>query len=478
LFTATFSPVGTRRGNYRQVPTASNGRVYEWVAPDSVGIPQGDFEPIKKLTPPNRFQMWSLGADYQFFTHTKISTELSFSNFDRNLFSALGDSSNLGGAVFSKMNNAFFVDKKENWRLEADTRFEATLSNFRPLNPYRPAEFARDWNVPSPTENRFALQAPNAVQPTIGNVSQTPAQTPERFFNSLLKLMRKDWFSITYDFGRYIRAFQYNGLKNAAKFDFQRKNWSLVADFNDLNTEGGIERTRFSRPRVELSKVFKNNIKISALGEREKNQRFDTRLDTLTRASFYFDAWKVFAEKKFRQSGNFLNVNYAQRYDYQPFMRQFERLSRVDELGASGSVARGENTSLIWTLTYRNLKVVDTSRTSLRPQETYLGRVEYYFSYLKNALAGNTLYEIGSGQEQRIEYQYVRVNKGEGQFIWRDRNTDEQAQLDEFEIAPFQDQADYLRVTLLTNQFVKTNNVSFAQSLRFEPQKSGVKKVF
>ncbi len=83
---------------------------------------------------------------------------------------------------------------------------------------------------------------------------------------------------------------------------------------------------------------------------------------------------------------------------------------------------------------------------------------------------GSTLYEIGSGQEQKVEYQYVKVNKGEGQYVWRNRNTDTIPQLDEFEIAPFKDQADYVRVSLFTNQFIRTNNVSFAQSLRFDPK--------
>ena len=100
-----------------------------------------------------------------------------------------------------------------------------------------------------------------------------------------------------------------------------------------------------------------------------------------------------------------------------------------------------------------------------------MGRVEYNFNFFKTSLVGSSLYEIGSGQEQKVEYQYIKVNKGEGQYVWRNRNNDTIPQLDEFEIAPFPDQAEYVRVSLFTNQFIRTNNVSFAQSLRFEPKR-------
>jgi len=43
-------------------------------------------------------------------------------------------------------------------------------------------------------------------------------------------------------------------------------------------------------------------------------------------------------------------------------------------------------------------------------------------------------------------------------------------QINEFEIAPFQDQADYIRVSIITNEFIRTNNVQLNQSLRLNPK--------
>jgi hypothetical protein len=179
--------------------------------------------------------------------------------------------------------------------------------------------------------------------------------------------------------------------------------------------------------------------------------------------------WKIGFERPNTEGSDF-GVNFSQRFDYQPFANKFNGVSTTDELAVRGSVTKNPNSILNWNMTYRDLKVSDSSLTTLRPQTTYLGRIEYNFRFWQNFMSGSTLYEIGSGQEQKVEYQYIKVNKGEGQYVWRNRNTDTIPQIDEFEIAPFRDQADYVRVSLFTNQFIRTNNVSFAQSLRVDPK--------
>jgi hypothetical protein len=466
-YTASFTPVGEGKGNYIQATTIANGRVYEWVSPDANGKMRGSFEPLKKLTPPNKQQLLTLGADYQLFKNTNIFTEIALSNNDRNRFSKIGDSTNRGFAFFTHLTNRIDFGKKQAWSLQSHLKTEWTQKDFKTLNPYRTAEFTRDWNIP------LSINTQNNT--TIGNLTQTPSQTSEQFINGTTELSRNNWFSMVYDVSRYVRTGQYQGVKNALKTHFQRKGWSILGEINELNTEGRIEKTSFSRPRFDAHKTFKNNLKLGVSVEREKNKRFDAQADTLTRTSFYDDLWKVYIEKT-DSFGQFLGLNFLQRFDYQPFNKQFQQISKVNEMNLNGGFTKNEKSQLLWNVTYRNLQVADTIKTNLKPQETYLGRIEYIFNALKNALNGNTLYEIGSGQEQKLEYQYLKVNKGEGQYVWRNRNADTIPQLDEFENAPFQDQADYVRVTLFSNQFVRTNNIAFSQSLRFDPHTLWVEK--
>ncbi len=481
-FTATFTPVGEGKGNYIQVPTAANGRVYQWVAPDSGKILRGSFEPIRKLVPPNRQQVMTLGLDYQLFKYTHFFTEVALSNNDRNRFSTIGDSANVGLAVFTGFSNRVEFGQKQSWAFETTVKTELTQKNFKALNPYRSAEFTRDWNIGT---------VASGTNNTIGNLNQNQTAASEVFLNGNILLSKRDWFSMSYDYGKYNRQFLYNGERHVGRINFNRNNWSITADANILNTEsqplilGGVkEKTNFTRPKLDLNKTFRNNIKLGAYAEREKNQRFDASKDTLTRASFYYDLWRIYAEIPLKskvkkdstdtpsetQNAGGFGINYSQRFDYQPITNRFFQISKVNELNVNGILNRNEHSQLTWNISYRDLKVNDTAKTTLTPQQTYLGRLEYNFNAFKNAIYANTLYEIGSGQEQKLEYQYVKVNKGEGQYIWKNRNADTIPQLDEFEIAPFADQADYVRVTLLTNQFIRTNNVSFSQSLRLDPR--------
>jgi hypothetical protein len=458
-FTATFTPVGQGNGNYIQEVSATNGRVYRWIAPDSAtGFKRGSFEPIRKLVPPTSQQLTTFGAEYQLFANTKLTAEAAMSNNDANRFSAKGDSINLGFAVYSNLQNRFFFDEKKKWSLTTDVKFEATQATFKPLNPYRNAEFTRDWNLPL---------AQNSVSSTIGNLNALQQSAAEKFVLGSVNLGRSNYFSTNYEYGNFKRGSIYKGEKHAVRFNFDHNNWRFTGNWNDLNTEGSFEKTHFTRPSFEASKTLKNNLKIFTGAERERNER--RTADTLSRSSFAYDLWKIGFEKQNTKGVDF-GLNYSERFDYQPYANLFNKISKIDELAVRGNVSKNPNSILSWNLTYRDLKVADTSLTTLRPQTTYLGRIEYNFRYWKNFMSGSTLYEIGSGQEQKVEYQYIKVNKGEGQYVWRNRNTDTIPQLDEFEIAPFKDQADYVRVSLFTNQFIRTNNVSFAQSLRIDPK--------
>ncbi len=462
-FTASFTPVGQGNGNYIQEISATNGRVYKWIAPDSAtGFKRGSFEPIRKLIPPTLQQLTTLGAEYQLNKNTKLTAEAAMSNNDANRFSPKGDSINIGFGIYSNLKNSFYFDKKNQYSLNTDIKFEATQATFKPLNPYRNAEFTRDWNLP--------LNQNLNNNSTIGNLNAVQQTANEQFILGIINFNRTNYYSTSYEYGNFKRGAIYNGEKHGIKFNFDHNNWRFNGNFNDLITNGISEKTHFSRPNFEASKIFKNKLKLITGIERERNERRTN--DTLTRASFAYDLWKIGFESANTEGSDF-GINFSERFDYQPNSNKFNKISKIDELAIRGNMSKNPNSILNWNLTYRDLKVGDSSLTTLRPQATYLGRIEYNFRFWKNLLGGSSLYEIGSGQEQKVEYQYVKVNKGEGQYVWRNRNNDTIPQLDEFEIAPFRDQADYVRVSLFTNQFIRTNNVSFAQSLRFDPKTAG-----
>ncbi|MCB0642373.1 MAG: hypothetical protein KDC44_12070, partial [Phaeodactylibacter sp.] len=65
---------------------------------------------------------------------------------------------------------------------------------------------------------------------------------------------------------------------------------------------------------------------------------------------------------------------------------------------------------------------------------------------------------------------YQKVNPGEGIYKHIDYNEDGIEQNNEFVISPNQDEATHVRVIIYSNEFVRTNNVQFNQSLQLEPK--------
>jgi hypothetical protein len=89
----------------------------------------------------------------------------------------------------------------------------------------------------------------------------------------------------------------------------------------------------------------------------------------------------------------------------------------------------------------------------------------------KGALRSSTFFEIGSGLELKREFIYLEVLPGQGVYVWIDYNGDGIKDLNEFEIAVFADEANYVRIFTPSNDYVRTFTNEFRQSLFLHPEK-------
>ncbi len=469
-FVLRFTEVGQGSGNYIPVQSSANGRIYAWVAPQS-GTPQGTHEPVIRLVAPQRKQLYTFGADYQLNKNTNILTEVALSNTDLNTFSELNADDDVGIAVRSRIENEWKIGKRQTVEGRRRTRdsvvvdsipstvnrqpstvttfvdYEFADANFRRIDPYRAIEFLRDWNT------------------------DRTVRIDEHLLNTGVNLEKKGLGNIRYTLGTYLRDSIYTGIKHSAEMRGGRKGFEVDISGSLLTSQGLKEDTRFFRPKANLSKTFAklNDLKIGVYGEREDNQRYGAGEDTMQLSSFKFDILKAYFQTGESQTFQW-RTEYTRRYDYAPRGADFGLATVADEVNLKGLWAKYKHSRLNWNLTYRNMRA-DSLLTQERSQETYLGRLEYLLLVKQGFIRANTVYELGSGQQQRIEFTYVQVNPGEGVYTWIDRNMDGVRQLDEFEIANFTDNADHIRVTTFTNDFIRSDNVNFSQSVEMNPAK-------
>ncbi len=458
LVTAQFLFVGNLNGHYVLSPGANNGTIYQWVAPIG-GIPQGDFDPIIRLSAPERTSMLTVGASHQVNKKWNVATEISGSNQDLNRFSEIGNNDNGGFATYSELTYRDTLPKL-GLSTSAGVNYEFIHRNFRTINPFRNAEFNRDWNLQPGAE-----------------------LAQQHFANAYFQAEKKDLFSVSFNSAFLNNATGVQGFKQSANIFFSRKGFTLTAQPSYLTTSTSLEKTTFWRPNFDAyQKLGKSDIKVGLRSLIEQNERRIIIPDTLSFESLNFSRYEAYLENS--SSNNlYTKVAIARRVDLAPNGKEFELATTADELNIQGHWRGTSTQSLNWNFTTRNLRVNNSELSNEVDLQTFLGKLSYSFQAFEGIVSSTSAYELGSGQENRRSFIYIEVEPGKGIFQWIDYNEDGVQQIEEFEIAPNIDQAIFIRVERPTFEFLKTQNVLFNENLQLSLKpiwfdKKGTKKFF
>lgn len=458
IYRAGFAYTGLNKGNYIQIQNAANGRVFKWVAPVN-GIPQGSYEPLTLLVTPKRKQMYTLGIDYQPGKNTNINFETAVSDNNVNTFSSIDKADDYGYAFKLNVDNKLGISKagkKEKWAFASGITEEWVYSRFSPVERYRTVEFNRDWNMTTPS----APDDENIAGVRLG------------FENN-----RNNFF--TYNLKSYIKGAEYKGFLNQLNIAYDIKKFYITAAASYLTTLTPSFTTAYLKHSASLVKKFKW-FSIGVKEESENNRFSDAISDTLLYNSFSFNQYEAFFGSP-DSSTNKFNVFYKRRYDYLPLHNEMPEISIGDDAGASFELLKNKKSMLKVSATYRNLQIIDSARSSNKPDNTLLGRIEYSLRLFKNVISSNTFYEVSSGMEQKKDFSYVEVPQGTGVYKWTDYNGNGIKELNEFEMAVFKDEANYIRIFTPTNQYIKSYANQFSESFMIDPaivwgNKTGFKK--
>ncbi len=445
-FTLTFSYVGENSGNYIQIASSANGKTFKWVAPIA-GVPQGNYEPVILLITPKKKQLVTFGGDFNFTKHTTLTAELGYSNNDLNTFSPYDsfDDKGYGAHVGVKNNHKI----RDSLTMVSEANYEYVSRYFSPLERYRPVEFERDWNLPYSSTPR----TPTADQ-HLGKAGIT--------------MNEKGWGNLGYNFNTFIEGTAYKGFKHDVNATVHRKGFTLTEKGSLLNSSGIYGATDFLRQRVDVSQKIFRQVTLSAYEDQEINRIHKPGSDSLQASSLaYFETQAALTlADTTKRSFTFF---YKERTDRLPTATGLQKAAYAENFGGTVSLNGNPNQQLKLTASYRLLTITQPSLTTQKPDNTLVGRLEYNSRFWGGVLVGTTFYEAGSGLQVKQEFAYIQVPAGQGNYAWTDYNGDGVKQLNEFAIAVYSDQAQYIRVFIPTNEYIKVYTNQFSQSINLRP---------
>lgn len=436
-----FSNVGTNKGNYILSNTIENTRIYKWVAPVS-GIPQGSYEPVKLVITPKKRQMITLGSSYEFDENSKVFVELAMSNSNQNTFSGRSEDEQ-GFSLKTKVNKDFLFS--ENWKINTSGDYEWISATFEAIERFRQVEFNRDWNI----------------------TDSLPGED-QHLFTASAGIGRKELGSLNYVFQGFFVGQDFQAIRNVIDFGIARKGYEATISGDLLNTRQWQENTRFLRQKAKLIRKF-STLSLGVKQEQENNRFYDSADDSLKTRSYSYLQWEAFIQSPDSSEKSIFRLTYRERHDKNATVNELKKSGVASNMEGMFGYLKNPSNRITLSIAYRNLRVMDTLLMLQQPEQTLIGRVEHYLRILKGVVTFSTFYEPGSGNEQKLEFYYLKVPAGEGVYTWNDYNMDGVEQLDEFEIAVFKDQANYIRVYVKSDVYVNTYTGKFTESALLSP---------
>ncbi len=447
-----FANVGVGKGNYVQVQSASNGRVFKWVAPLS-GVPQGNYEPVMVLVSPRKTQMYTVNGDYRIGKHTTLMAEVAMSNKDENTFSPGDSYDDIGYAGRFSVENVLALghDSIKGWKMVSGIQHEYVQQYFQPIERFRTVEFDRDWNL-----NNITTRADE----------QLPG------LHLSFENRRNQFF--TYRFKSFLKGSQYKGYRHSLDLAYDVKNFFITFNGSYLTSDAPSYSSTFFRQNGQLQKKFKW-FTVGVREAQDHNLLSPGIADSLLGGSFAFEEYEAFLQSPDTAKTRFSGF-YKRRLDRLPYDGSLRLATTADDAGMGFELGRNPSQLLKIKGSWRTLTINDSSLSTAQQENTLLGRIEFFMRKFKKVLTSNTFYEAGSGLEVKKEFSYLEVPSGQGIYAWTDYNGNNVKELNEFDVAAFADQANYIRVFTPTSEYIRAFYSQFSEALNVDPANAWANK--
>lgn len=444
-YTVTFSLVGPGKGNYIQVATSANGRVYAWVAPIN-GIPQGQYEPYVILVPPKRMQMLTAGTTFKPNERFEVTAEGAYSNFNQNTYSLLDKYNDDGMGLFLSARQKDFKYKELN--VSTGLKVEYITRHFAYVERYRSVEFNRIWNR------------------QLANNTLTNNRANELISTFNTALLFREKHNLLLEVSNYNKDRIFKGYRGYGKYNYTGKRLFAAADGEQIYIEDKatsvLSKNEAYRYSTDVAYSF-DKVKFGVRGGVEESKFTNDTSQNLGSGSFRYHQVSAYVEG-INNLKWLYKLEGSVRNDFAPDSGSFSFASTgVNLQGSLEHVSKRLNRLNIIG-SYRQLDLVG----AVNDDQVILGRIEYNVSFLKKVITSTTYYQIGTGREQKRQFTFTLVQPGNGTHIWIDYNGNGIEEINEFELAVYKDQGKYVKVYLPTNEYIKSNTNEFNQTFRIQ----------
>ncbi|MFV8359141.1 hypothetical protein [Flavobacterium sp. LS1P3] len=458
LFNVRFTLVGVNNGNYIVTNSATITRVYEYIEPIN-GIPQGNYEPIIQLIAPTKIQVATFLGKYKPSEKTAVDFEIGLSNNDQNLFSSIDDRNNQGLAGKINAKQRLFSKK---WQLDAFTNYQFIQKDFRSVERLYNIEFDRDWNLGTAAVGNQSL----LVSGLQLDLNPKPKSTNKGL--------------VVYQFEKLDFSENFSGSRHILNGLFRIKKWTFQNQGSFLKSDGTVLSSKFLRNQSQMRFHFDKNWVGSSLrleDNQEKNKatnQFSALSQKFTEYGFFTgrgDSTKVFVELGYLRRNN-------DSLQSRSVGSLIQRVNSSQTFMLKSKLIQTNRSDLSIYANYRILDFVDATR---KKEPTLNSRIVYTDRFFNQLIQSTTVYETNSGTIPQQEFTYLEVSAGQGVYTWNDYNGNGIQELQEFEVAPFIDQAKFIRVFLPNRIYIKTHQNKFSQSVTLNPNQwqneKGLKKL-
>ncbi len=443
VYTVNFSYVGNNMGNYVISTNNINGRIYTWVSPEN-GIKQGDYSAERELIAPQKHSVAEFGGNIFIRKNSSLNFSTALSNSDLNLFSPKNDNDNFGKAIKISLTKMLRKTAEDSAFTKLDFDYTYTGKHFSAVEQYKEQEFDRNWNLDTSffsDEHILGLNIENKRQKSFVNINFKSLFYPQNYFGVKPEISGNrvgDKMKIKYN-ASYLHSKIFAGKRS----DFFRA-------FMDIN--------------YRIRKMI-----VGSFYDSEMNLwKAAIRKSLLSNSYSYYSGGVFFQNND--STKNIFRLQYKKRYDYLPKNNSLKMSSFSNDFSfILKTKAQKFNTDFL--LNYRLLNVLDTNLSKQKTENNLNSRAILNFSLLKNSIRQNVYLGISSGLEQKMQFLYIAVAPSKGVYMWTDYNKDGIKQIDEFQVAQFSDQANYVRIPIQSQDYFRVFGKKISCSLSFLPAK-------